>query len=780
MRSLPMLLLFAVLVGCATIVGHQLDQRFGRPDPGRFDRPLPAHSEGSDWQRVKSILDQRCVVCHGCYDAPCQLNLSAYEGITRGANKDKVYDTRLTANDPTRLFVDARSNAEWRTKGFYPVLNERRPDLEANREGSVMYRLLALKRNHPLPDTPRLSETDFDLALDRSQQCPSVEEMDSFEQKYPQWGMPYGLPALSQQEHDTLTRWLDAGAPAEAPVPLTPAEQTLVAEWERFLNGDDLKSRLMSRYLYEHLFLGNLYFNGSAPLRYFRLVRSRTAPGQPLAPIATRRPYDDPGVARVYYRLEPVHATVLAKTHQPYALSPERRTRWSEWFLRPDYTVAQLPGYEAAVAANPFIAFRDLPLQARYRFLLDDAEFFIMGPVCRGQVALNVINDHFWVTFVAPDRLHAAETGDFLARESKNLRLPVEEGSSSLALISWLKYSGLQRDYLAARSRFLTGQVSDSRPITLDLVWDGDGRNSNAALTVFRHYDSATVVRGFVGAPPKTAWVIGYPLFERIHYLLVAGFDVHGNVGHQLNTRLYMDFLRMEGEFNFLMLLPKAVRVQERDFWYREAPDDVKDYIQGQYLNVQAETAIAYRTPQPKQELYTMLQQRLRPVLAHDRDLAGDPDSFVREQLTRLAAVHGRAASWLPETAFISVVERSGSDAASAVYTVLRNSAHLNISHLFAEEKRRVPEEDTLTVVRGFLGAYPNAFYKVTRAELPAFVDAVAQLQGEADYARLLDRFGIRRTDPRFWSHSDRMLRAYAEAEPITAGLLDYNRQENR
>jgi hypothetical protein len=83
-------------------------------------------------------------------------------------------------------------------------------------------------------------------------------------------------------------------------------------------------------------------------------------------------------------------------------------------------------------------------------------------------------------------------------------------------------------------------------------------------------------------------------------------------------------------------------------------------------------------------------------------------------------------------------------------------------------------------VVRGFLGAYPNAFYKVTRAELPAFVDAVAQLQGEADYARLLDRFGIRRTDPRFWSHSDRMLRAYAEAEPITAGLLDYNRQENR
>ncbi len=61
--------------------------------------------------------------------------------------------------------------------------------------------------------------------------------------------------------------------------------------------------------------------------------------------------------------------------------------------------------------------------------------------------------------------------------------------------------------------------------VTPRLLWDGDGKNANAALTVFRHFDSATVVKGFVGRPPKTAWVVGYPLLERIHYLLVAGFD---------------------------------------------------------------------------------------------------------------------------------------------------------------------------------------------------------------------------------------------------------------
>jgi hypothetical protein len=60
-------------------------------------------------------------------------------------------------------------------------------------------------------------------------------------------------------------------------------------------------------------------------------------------------------------------------------------------------------------------------------------------------------------------------------------------------------------------------------------------------------------------------------LLERIYYLLVAGFDVYGSLGHQLNTRLYMDFLRMEGESNFLSLLPVASRKPIVDFWYRGA-----------------------------------------------------------------------------------------------------------------------------------------------------------------------------------------------------------------
>jgi len=50
----------------------------------------------------------------------------------------------------------------------------------------------------------------------------------------------------------------------------------------------------------------------------------------------------------------------------------------------------------------------------------------------------------------------------------------------------------------------------------LDMIWDGDGANPNAALTVMRHFDSATVVQGLVGEPPKTAWLVDYSLLERI------------------------------------------------------------------------------------------------------------------------------------------------------------------------------------------------------------------------------------------------------------------------
>ena len=117
------ILLFGILAGgCALVVGLQLDQQFGPSSPQNRLTKTTDVPTVKYVQDVKPILEARCIVCHGCYDAPCQLNLSATEGIERGANKDLVYNVgRLLAVEPTRLFVDAHSPEKWREKQFYPV-----------------------------------------------------------------------------------------------------------------------------------------------------------------------------------------------------------------------------------------------------------------------------------------------------------------------------------------------------------------------------------------------------------------------------------------------------------------------------------------------------------------------------------------------------------------------------------------------------------------------------------------------------------------------------------
>ena len=63
---------------------------------------------------VQPVLEKRCVVCHGCFDAPCQLKLTSYEGLVRGANSTKVYDgSRIKAAAPSRLGIDAQTADEW-------------------------------------------------------------------------------------------------------------------------------------------------------------------------------------------------------------------------------------------------------------------------------------------------------------------------------------------------------------------------------------------------------------------------------------------------------------------------------------------------------------------------------------------------------------------------------------------------------------------------------------------------------------------------------------------
>jgi hypothetical protein len=592
--------------------------------------------------------------------------------------------------------------------------------------------------------------------------------------------MPYGFPGLSEEEHKIIRTWIELGSLVEAPQVPNKKYQNAIADWETFLNGDSLKQQLASRYIYEHLFLGDLYFSELGQQYYFNLVRSETAPGEAIQEIDTVRPTDDPKVPRVYYRLQRRPETVVSKTYMPYALNPARMKRYKELFIEPAYSVTALPSYEPKVATNPFKVYEQIPPKNRYRFLLDQAEYFIMGfikgPVCRGQISLNVINDQFWVFFVDPDEDPTISVPGFLEAQKHHLALPAREGSSTLSLTHWREYSKKEERYLKAKRDLLKKVRKEGILPTVERIWDGDKKNTNATLTVFRHHNSATVVRGLVGDYPKTAWLLGYPLFERIHYLLVTDFDVYGNIGHQLMTRLYMDFMRVESENNFLLFLPPADRRREHDHWYRGIGGSTKDYALEYAFSSdtddQTPTGVTFSTETPKQELFDKFRKRIGSAVETTYSLrASDPAA-----LQTLAEIRGMPISILPEVSLLRV--RDGKK--SSLYTLVHNRGHLNVAVLFLENLRLAPEEDTLTVVPGVLGAHPNMIYDVERNALPEFVAMVEKLRTEHDYSALLDRFGIRRTHPQFWEHLDWVHQEHKRLAGADTGLLDLSRYENR
>lgn len=782
------LLVVLVCAGCTAIVRFDLNNLYGETNTTNRQVNLTEPLPSVEFEQVNNIIESRCVVCHACYDAPCQLKMTSVQGIERGANKDKVYQgSRLIAAVPNRMFIDAIEPQEWRERGFFPVLNEREQTTEANTQASVLARMLMLKQQHPLP-TGKLLGEQFDVSLNRTQQCPSIEEFEQYVDEQPLAGMPYGLPELTSQEHELLIKWVQNGAamPADFTLP-DKAEQIEIDKLEAFLNADNLKMRLSARYIYEHLFTSHLYFSDlvieNRQAQFYNLVRSTTAPGEVIKIIPSRRPFDDPKVNRVYYRLQPVIATIVNKTHQPYAIHNELLSKWKSWFVEAPYKVEVLPSYAPEVAANPLTAFTQLPVNARYRFMLERAENTIMGyikgPVCRGQVALNVINDHFWVYFLKPEIADSPDVEAFYEQQKDNLRLPAEQESTALA-VNWLEYAERQGKYIKARHTFLNKTFKGGQHLQLDGIWDGEGKNTNASLTVFRHFDNATVVKGLVGESPKTAWIIDYALLERIHYLLVAGFDVYGNYGHQLMTRLYMDFLRMEGESNFLALLPPDARRIEGNSWYQKAGPELQEFMQGYAFSFEQSSSIKFTSDSPKQELYDMLSQYLNNVqpkrgyAVTDSELGESSHGILAE----LGEIKGDSASIFPELSMIMVEPVEGEQA--ELFTLIRNSAHFNVNSLFTEEDNRDKQNDNMTIVHGLLGSYPDVFWHVKETELKQLVVAAKAVKSQEDYAALLDQFGVRRTQADFWSFSDRFNATFLHHQPIDGGWLDYNRLENR
>lgn len=738
------------------------------------------------WANVKRILDQRCVVCHSCYDAPCQMKLTSPGGLQRGGSKEAVYHTeRLHDAQPTRLGIDARTISEWRGLGFHPVT----PDPGQSTDGpSLLERYLTLGRentlsaNAPLPD-------DLGLAIDRPLVCPSAQEFDAFRSSHPLAGMPYATAPLDDAEFQVLSAWARSGAPLPATPTEIPAElKEQIASWEVFLNGRDLRNQLMSRYLYEHLFLARLHFQNNNTRQFFQLVRSSTPQGEEIEVIATRRPFDEPGDAPFYYRLQPVDETIVHKEHLVYTIGPDRMARFQELFLDPAWTLSDLPAYGDAVGGNPFSTFAQIPARSRYQFLLDDALFFvrsfIRGPVCHGQTAVDVIEDRFWVSFLDPDADLSITDPSFLKEGAPFLELPVSQvDSGALGDLQGFSHKN-QIQYLEFRDARYHASPVHASGFGYDAIWDGNGTNPNALITVFRHFDNASAMTGFHGGIPETAWVIDYPVFERIYYDLVAGYDVFGRVEHQLSTRLYMDELRMESEDTFLTFMPKYIRQEMHAGWYKGTLAEFHTYWHRRRVDDSFASGIEFETNTPKQEFLLALLARgkgLWPVVdpinrCMDETCPQFQDGGTGSVLRSIANQTGAWVKFLPDLSVLVVENDAGEP---DIYTFTHDKAHDNVAFLFDEEARRDLQSDVLTIRPGLIGSYPNFYFKVPQDQLSTFVEALRSITTQDDWMEVVAVYGVRRTSPEFWATSDQVNAVFLRQAPIQAGIFDLNRYKD-
>jgi hypothetical protein len=549
---------------------------------------------------------------------------------------------------------------------------------------------------------------------------------------------------------------------------------------------------MTARYLYEHLYLAHIYFK-TAPNQFFELVRSYTPSPKPIERIVTLRPFDDPKTKKFYYRFRKIHSTIVHKTHMVFKFDDAKLDRFNQLFIEPKW--AQEPhliSYDVKLSTNPFLAFSQIPVRSRYQFLLDNSHYvimtFIRGPVCRGQMALNVIHDHFWVMFKDPDYDIGVLNPKLLIDQADNLELPIQSVDGTILKVFSDSYRERYTKYYKAKERYLNKKFPDGQ--ALESIWRGDKPEDAPILTVYRHFNSASVHKGVLGEEPRTMWVIDYPQFERIYYILVAGYDVFGNITHQTNIRRYTDFLRIEGESNFLTYLPIKKRLPLWKSWYigdKEMQDKKLLIINGRG------TKVEYKTDSYKNEFVEqVVHNRIYKQIGIDFDkinyipIGESPPKMPTKFKTLDDYIDGFRSLSENGTKFIQHVTDHGlnnifirlklkNNRYKPIYMVI-NRWHDNVNSLFNEEKRVDPKKDSIDFLSINAGSYPNLYVDIDYKDLPDFFDLMKNYDASKKYKLKIKKYFVSRSDKDFWEINDWFQNYLNKTEPIEAGLYDLNR----
>jgi mono/diheme cytochrome c family protein len=775
MHNATRLIAAALLMLCATTA--LADETSKTPAKTRDGVPSYAHD-------IQPLFNKRCIACHGCLGSPCNLKLSSFRGLERGGFGKNPYSSHFGDYARTDMNV-VQTTAEWRKRGFYPVLS-RGGSREENLSRSMLTQVIEAGAKHSTPGFSR--KTLMPLYAKRYEhRCPATPEALSAQiEKNPAIGMPFGLPALDEKEVETLRAWVAGNAPgpteAEKRKADMVADPKAVRAWEDFFNADDRRSALVSRYIFDHMYLAMIVLDES-PGDYFRLVRSKTGPADATrnpparvdvidTPFPYTNPYQYAGIDRFYYRLQKVTTPRVQKNHFVWKLNNADIGRLQKLFFDKDWGKhAHLDGKHDAPwdLGNPFKVYEAVPVEARYRFLLENSDLIVSGitygPVCLGQTATYAVKDQFWVFFVDPKH-------DVSVRDPK-LGLETWETFMDRSLFGNDAY---EKAYGAALKKL------QPKGYTIDAVWNGDKTNDNAWLTVLRHESNVSVMKGRQGGNPRTLWLMDYSGFERIYYDTVANFEYWSGDLPKLETLIFFNYLRQEFEDNFLLLLPQDKRQKYRDEWTQglgqialslepfageEQPTQVKTSARDPMLSLieDIQEHMGEKVSGPPD----LLNPHVKPKVSLDDPIESYDDWVAAASLLTQTRAY-KFPRFLPSVIVLRLNDPQGH---ARVYSLIANRVYETQDTILFQNGEKLPHLYTMSIYPTIVGGFPNYFLEMDLSQAGDFLRRLRDVQTLKDWNRLRDRYGILRNNARFWETYDWFTTWNEKHRGIYAGYLD-------
>jgi len=749
--------------------------------------------------KVQPILNNRCVACHTCNEAPCQLRLDSYAALLRGISKHDMGFEKF-GSSPTRM-KDYSSLEEWRKRGFFPVIPDRPEETSSSEsKNPTPFSLLLSSLNLGRANTGEFSLETLRPQFDGTHTCPTNEKaFKEFAKTNSSVGMPMGFPSLNEDDYSTLQKWGEMGFPAPSSEELesqnqpTPEVAQQIQVWEDTFHQSN-KSQLMARYIYEHVFTTHIHFKNSPYSEWYELVRSYTAHPSPIEEIVTPRPMDPPPPPKgqnsfsgqVYYRFKRITSTLARTSHIPWELDEKMRKHLVTLFLQPpwplrtpdpsDYSTRRAdvvnPLYDKDVTNplyttdNPFIYFDQIPAKIRYQFLLENSLIItngmIRGPVCSGRIATNAIRDHFWVYFIKPESDVTVFKPEIGEKEWISLN---DKPSTSLT-----KFAA-SPEYVSGMKYFKPEGFSTND------IWTGFDNDPNASLTILRHETSASVHHGQTAGLPKTVWILNFSNFERIYYNLVAEYKHWGSTPHKVSTWVSMSLHRSEAEERFISFLPLPLRSKVHDEWNQGAGGFLQKFLTRDRTDVEIPANVTVTEKSPVKDLIIQLQDKFSKkqinIQSDSNPKIASWDTTFQEEVTQsrppIAAV-----KFFPDIVYLKISD--------TVYTLL-NHRSFKFNNVIAGEKFAYEKEkNIIALVPGLLGDRPEYFVELKEDQLHQFISDLQNLQNYPAWVLFKNKYFIRRNNPQFWSTYDWFNQWQREHHPEEPGVIDlreYDRQSD-